>query len=248
MSLKPLSSLSDYDLVNSEQDCRGREAVDLNGNRLGKVQEMIIDTERERVDSIMLDTGKHISVGDIALRDNMVLVRESGDVQAAQATETTTKNFAPPTATATAQSSFETAKSYETQTTVAPITAPVTMRENQQMPPQIMPNENIQPPSTARSTNQVTAPDEQLRFSDKQASANRQTVDLAIDVSAFAPFQDGVIELVETRDEPVISKQTRVIEEVILNKQVTSRNETIRDTVRRTDVQLERLDAPDNQN
>ena len=39
-----------------------------------------------------------------------------------------------------------------------------------------------------------------------------------------------------------MSKQARVVEEVVLNKEVGERTETVTDTVRRTDVEVEQLD------
>jgi uncharacterized protein (TIGR02271 family) len=49
------------------------------------------------------------------------------------------------------------------------------------------------------------------------------------------------IDLTETIEEPVIAKEAHVVEEVIISKEVVERPETIRDTVRRTDVEVERL-------
>jgi uncharacterized protein (TIGR02271 family) len=42
-----------------------------------------------------------------------------------------------------------------------------------------------------------------------------------------------------TAEEPVVSKQARVVEEVVVGKQVSERTETVRDTVRRTEVEIE---------
>jgi stress response protein YsnF len=40
-----------------------------------------------------------------------------------------------------------------------------------------------------------------------------------------------------------VSKQARVVEEVEVNKTVTERDQTVRDTVRRTDVKVEKTDG-----
>src|SRR5206468_9807774 len=40
-------------------------------------------------------------------------------------------------------------------------------------------------------------------------------------------------------EQPVITKQPRVVEEVVVGKQATERTETVRDTVRRTDVDVQ---------
>jgi hypothetical protein len=49
------------------------------------------------------------------------------------------------------------------------------------------------------------------------------------------------IELTEMVEEPVVAKEPHVVEEVIISKEVVDHPETIRDTVRRTEVEVERL-------
>ena len=53
-------------------------------------------------------------------------------------------------------------------------------------------------------------------------------------------FRDRTISMTETDEEPTIAKHARVVEEVALRKEVSERNETIRDTVRREDIAVER--------
>ena len=54
-------------------------------------------------------------------------------------------------------------------------------------------------------------------------------------------FEDKVIEARESKEEAVVKKEERVVEEVRLDKDVEQRTETIRETVRRDDVEVERL-------
>lgn len=54
-------------------------------------------------------------------------------------------------------------------------------------------------------------------------------------------FKDKVIEARETQEEPVVRKEERVVEEVRLDKDVEQRTERVSDTVRRDDVEVERL-------
>jgi len=48
-----------------------------------------------------------------------------------------------------------------------------------------------------------------------------------------------VIEATETAEEAVVAKEARVTEEVVVRKQAEERTETVRDTVRRTEVEVE---------
>ena len=54
-----------------------------------------------------------------------------------------------------------------------------------------------------------------------------------------AEFTDKTIEMTEVNEEPVVSKTARVTEEVTLYKEATDRVETVRDTVRRDEVEIE---------
>jgi len=62
--------------------------------------------------------------------------------------------------------------------------------------------------------------------------------------SADLAFKEGTIEVTERAEEAVVSKQAKVIEEVVISKHAHDRTETVRDTVRRTDVDVEEVDAP----
>jgi uncharacterized protein (TIGR02271 family) len=51
-------------------------------------------------------------------------------------------------------------------------------------------------------------------------------------------FEERVVEVRETAEEPVVSKTARVAEEVVIGRETTEQTETVRDTVRREDVEI----------
>ena len=53
-----------------------------------------------------------------------------------------------------------------------------------------------------------------------------------------ADFTDKTIEVTETEEEAVVGKTSRVKEEIVIRKDATDRTETVRDTVRREDVEI----------
>jgi uncharacterized protein (TIGR02271 family) len=53
------------------------------------------------------------------------------------------------------------------------------------------------------------------------------------------PFQERTIEVEERSEEAVVSKEARVVEEVVVRKEAETRTETISDTVRKTEVDVE---------
>jgi len=61
------------------------------------------------------------------------------------------------------------------------------------------------------------------------------------DVVSAGLLKDRVVEVSEMTEEPIISKLAVVREEVILKKEVTERVQTITDTVRHTEVEVEEL-------
>lgn len=56
-----------------------------------------------------------------------------------------------------------------------------------------------------------------------------------------ADFTDKTIEMTETSEEAVVSKTARVVEEVAIRKDVNERIETVKDTVRRDEVEIEKV-------
>ena len=69
---------------------------------------------------------------------------------------------------------------------------------------------------------------------------NRHPVDRAVSEGDMA-FKEQNFEVTETDEVPVVSKTARVVEEVVVGKTATERTETVSDTVRRTDVDVEDL-------
>jgi uncharacterized protein (TIGR02271 family) len=56
-------------------------------------------------------------------------------------------------------------------------------------------------------------------------------------------FKESTIEMTETTEEPVVSKDARVVEEVVVSKGVSQEERMVRDTIRRTEVNVEKTDG-----
>lgn len=82
--------------------------------------------------------------------------------------------------------------------------------------------------------------EEDVRLRDETIHVERHKVDRpAGDAEVAGAFQDRSVEMTETDEEAVVSKRAHVIEEIVLSKDVEERTETVRDTVRRTDAEVE---------
>jgi len=80
---------------------------------------------------------------------------------------------------------------------------------------------------------------EQVRLREEQAVIERTPVERAA-MPGEAAFQERTIEVEEMGEEAIASKEARVVEEISVGKQATERTETVQDTVRKTEVEVER--------
>lgn len=83
--------------------------------------------------------------------------------------------------------------------------------------------------------------EQQINLREEKVNVERHAVNRVASERDMNVFQKGEIEFTEMGEEPVIAKEAHVVEEVIVRKEVVDHPETIRDTVRRTDIEVERL-------
>ena len=80
--------------------------------------------------------------------------------------------------------------------------------------------------------------EEQVELRQEHVSLERRPVDREV-APGEAAFQERTIEAVERGEEAVVSKTARVTEEIGLRKDVERETETIRDTVRKQEIEVE---------
>ena len=79
---------------------------------------------------------------------------------------------------------------------------------------------------------------EEVSLQQERVSVERRPANCPLSANERA-FQDRTIEVEQKGQEPVVSKEARVKEEVVLNKDIQQRNQKVSDTVRRTEVEVE---------
>ncbi|MCF1464774.1 MULTISPECIES: YsnF/AvaK domain-containing protein [Rhizobium/Agrobacterium group] len=79
---------------------------------------------------------------------------------------------------------------------------------------------------------------ESVSLRDESVEVTRRTVNRPL-TGAENAFVDRTIEAEEHREEAVVSKDARVVEEIALKKTAEQRNETISDSLRKTEVEVE---------
>jgi len=82
---------------------------------------------------------------------------------------------------------------------------------------------------------------ESVRLREEHVTVNRRPVDRAVGEGDFAAFKEGDIEITEHAEKAVVAKEARVVEEVSIGKNVSEREETVSDTVRSTEVDVEQV-------
>lgn len=82
---------------------------------------------------------------------------------------------------------------------------------------------------------------ESLDLREEHAKVERRPVDRPASGADLDAFKDRTVEVREMAEKPVVKKTARVVEEVVVGKQAQQRQTTVRDTVRDTEVEVDRL-------
>ncbi|MBV8820716.1 MAG: YsnF/AvaK domain-containing protein, partial [Acidobacteriaceae bacterium] len=89
--------------------------------------------------------------------------------------------------------------------------------------------------------------EDQVTLREEKVRVDRRPVNEPVSARDANLLKDQTIEVMETAEEPVVSKVARVVEQVVVGKEATERTETVRDTVRRQEVQVEQIGPNDTQ-
>jgi uncharacterized protein (TIGR02271 family) len=224
MARTPLSQLDDWELVNEDQDLRGMPVQDQEGNRIGTVKEMIVDTDTEYVDMIVLDDGSEYPAGDVEARQGVVQLRGIG-TEAAERTR--------PTGRVEGEGEIERIPRYEEE-----LQAEKTEREA----------------GAVRIGKDVVEEEQTLDVpvTREEVRVRRRAVDRpAADTSEA--FRRDAIEVPVREEDVEVRKEPRVAEELEISKDARQDTERVSGTVRRErvdiqqegDVDVERDTEPD---
>ena len=83
-----------------------------------------------------------------------------------------------------------------------------------------------------------------VRLREERVEADRRPDDRKLSpAEADAAFAERTVEMMGTGEEAEVGRTARVVEQVTLRKRAGEREATVRDTVRRTEVEVEELEA-----
>jgi uncharacterized protein (TIGR02271 family) len=81
---------------------------------------------------------------------------------------------------------------------------------------------------------------EQVRLRNERVDVQRRPVDQTLSATDADAFRERTIDVTATGEEAVVGKNARVVEEVVVSKTAEERVEEIDDTVRKTEVDIDR--------
>jgi uncharacterized protein (TIGR02271 family) len=87
-----------------------------------------------------------------------------------------------------------------------------------------------------------TPVEEDVTLREERVNVDRRPADYTFHGTESEAFQESIVEIREAYEELILNKKARVVEEVVINKDVEEHTETVRETLRRTEVDVEPLE------
>lgn len=85
--------------------------------------------------------------------------------------------------------------------------------------------------------------EEEVSLRKEHVEVERRAVNRPASAADLDTFKEGTIEMTETSEEAVVTKEARVVEEVVVSKDVEQVTQMIRDTIRHTEVDVKQIPA-----
>jgi len=88
-----LHGLSDWQLENDDQDIRGYPVRSRTGEDYGKIDDMLVDKDDERVVAIRMDDGRLVGVEHLEIESDQVIYRDDGPAADTRYTRVRSRNI-----------------------------------------------------------------------------------------------------------------------------------------------------------
>jgi hypothetical protein len=219
---------SGYEIVADEPDIRKWKVTNANGKILGVVDELLVDRQVNKVRYIVLDMqGKPLNLlsRKILIPIGIAQLDRVDDIVILPTI--TIEHLATLPTYKKGKLAFETER--KIRNVFAPSNAQVDYNDD-------IADETFYQDDYFDDRNFYESRKKKLSRNDREAVNEWEREE------GLAPFREGMVEITEQSEVPVVNKQTRVVEEVSVNKDVTERDEKIKDSVRRNEIEVERLD------
>ncbi len=249
--LDTLENLDDWEIAEGETDPRGMDLMGSDGQTIGTIENLLASPSTQKAHFAVVETGgwfdnRRFAVPLYAIefkggRAYTPFTKEQfqsapewhqGDRDWNRYDSYWVGLAAAPAATATAPAAGDTVRAGEG------VVIPVVEEELQ------VGKRQVERGGVRIASRVIERPVEQaVQLREEHVTVERRPVDRPMSEADSAAFREGAIEVTTTAEEPVVAKQARVVEEVVIGKEVEQRTETVQGTVRRTDVDIEEEDA-----
>lgn len=208
--LRTLDSLDKWELEHKSQDVRGYMLVQPDGEAIGRIDEMLVDREHERIAGVRTEDGRVFPVEPLTIRDDVVIFGE--------------ELREPPVA-----------RREEHHGKLDKEESIPIVEEKLVVGKRLVDRDSVR----VRSRVVEEPVSKTVKLRDEEIDIERRPVDKRVD-NAGALFKDRDIQMIETDEEAVVGKEARVKEEVVVRKDADQRVENVSDTVRKTEVDVDR--------
>ncbi|MGI8705201.1 MAG: DUF2382 domain-containing protein [Sphingomicrobium sp.] len=210
-----LESLDKYELEHSDQDLRGQTLYTNDGKEVGRVDDMLVDTDGERVAALCLEDDRVIDIDHVDIRDGKPVLLVPQERIPRPAADFDRNNITSKNIPIIEEKLVVGKRPVETGT--------VRIR--------------------TRTESEPVSKTVELR--DERIDVDRRAVNERVgDKEANVMFKDKDIELTERGEEAVVGKEARVKEELVVSKESGSHQETVKGNVRHTEVDVDRDRKP----
>jgi uncharacterized protein (TIGR02271 family) len=232
--LAPLSRLADWHIEDKALDLRGHTLHNRSGHPLGRVDELLVDVDQHRVAALRLDGGLVVDIDDVDICDGRALLMTATSPGPAHdvafRTDDRGSAHVPVAASRPVDRRRDNDRSDDGQR--VPI-----VEEKLEIAKRVTDLRNVA--VRTRVVERPVAEDVTLRR--ERIDIERRPADRSLTAAeAEALLKDQVIEMTERGEEAVVRKSARVVEEVVVTKGVERHTTRVEDTVRHTEVDIDR--------
>ena len=209
--LYKLKGLDHYELEHESQDLRGQTLCTPDGKPIGRVDDMLANTDSERVEALRLDDDRVIDIDHVDIRDGKPVLLVPHDKVPKPRPDFDRNN-------------------------VTSEHIPI-IEERLEVGKREVESGGVR----VRARTVETPVHKEVELRDERVDVERRPVNERIsDKDASALFRNREVEMTAHGEKAVVGKEARVKEELVVSKESGSHTERIDDTVRHTEVDVDR--------
>ncbi|MGB3753161.1 MAG: YsnF/AvaK domain-containing protein [Parerythrobacter sp.] len=207
-----LDALDNYELVNDDQDIRGRPLVSSEGKQFGIIEDLLVDGDKDHVVAVRLEDGRTCAVEPLEIHDNAVVYGHAAKAYANEGV----------------------AAGHVVEEEVIPV-----VEEQVAIGKRVA---DTGAGITVRTRVVADTVSEDVHLRDETVSVEKRAINERVssaDAEALLNQGDTVVSMTEHDEEVVVAKDAVVTDEVVVKKTADDKVERVTETVRKTEVDID---------